>query len=526
MTGPKPTLTNIIEKVAYVDDPLALYQRLQRNDRESVLLESAEIDSKANLKSLLLSDCALKIICHGRDVHFQALSDNGQQIITVLSEHFLPTLITHSSRHQLSLHFDRPDPELDEDSRLKALSPVSALRELIQLYGPLATHSEGLFLGGAFSFDFIASFEELMEVEPSNNTLPDFQFYLAETLLHLNHQDRTAEVIGSLFSDHPEYRLTLNHRIKQLQQICQEDIKVHTNPVENYHGHVTTDMDDKQFCHCISQLKESIINGDIFQVVPSRGFYLDCLQPLSAYRELKKTNPSPYMFYLHDPEFDIFGASPESAIKYTPQNRQVEIYPIAGTRKRGFNPDGSINLDLDGRLELELRLDKKEIAEHLMLVDLARNDVARISEPGTRHVANLLKVDRYSHVMHLVSRVIGTLRHDLDALNAYQASMNMGTLTGAPKISAAQLIRKYEGKRRGSYGGAIGYLTGDGSMDTCILIRSAFVKNGVAQVQAGGGVVFDSVPQSEADESRNKAAAVLNAIALAHGSTLAEVSHG
>ncbi|CAG9001526.1 MAG: Anthranilate synthase component 1 [Candidatus Celerinatantimonas neptuna] len=526
MTGPKPTLTNIVEKIAYVDDPLALYQRLQQNDRESVLLESAEIDSKADLKSLLLTDCALKIICQERDVHFQALSDNGQQIISVLSEHFLPALITQSSSRQLSLHFEQPDPDLDEDSRLKALSPVSALRELIQLYGPLTDHPEGLFLGGAFSFDFIASFEELIDVQPSNNILPDFQFYLAETLLHLDHQNKTAEVIGSLFSEHPEYRLTLNHRIKQLQQICQEDIKIHATPIENYQSHITTDMSDKEFCGCVSQLKESIINGDIFQVVPSRGFYLDCPQPLAAYRELKKTNPSPYMFYLHDPKFSIFGASPESAIKYTPENRQVEIYPIAGTRKRGFNSDGSINLDLDGRLELELRLDKKEIAEHLMLVDLARNDVARISEPGTRHVSDLLKVDRYSHVMHLVSRVIGTLRHDLDALNAYQASMNMGTLTGAPKISAAQLLRKHEGKRRGSYGGAIGYLTGNGTMDTCILIRSAFVRNDVAQVQAGGGVVFDSIPQAEADESRNKAAAVLNAIALAHGSTLAEVSRG
>ena len=158
----------------------------------------------------------------------------------------------------------------------------------------------------------------------------------------------------------------------------------------------------------------------------------------------------------------------------------------------------------------------KENAEHMMLVDLARNDVARISEPGSRYVADLLAVDRYSHVMHLVSRVVGQLRGDLDALHAYQACMNMGTLTGAPKIRAMQLIREVEQRRRGGYGGAVGYLTGHGDMDTCIVIRSAYVEDDVASVQAGAGVVYDSVPQAEADETRGKAQAVITAIRKAH----------
>lgn len=526
MTGQQPSLVNIIEQVSYVDDPLALYESFQQNNHESILLESAEIDSKADLKSLLLLDSCVKIVCHDREVRFTALSDNGKQVIRVLEQHFLSTLIKESNNTDLLLHFPLPDPQLDEDSRLKALSPVSALRELINLYGSQATHPEGLYLGGAFSFDFIASFEQLDEVAPSDNTLPDFQFYLAETLLVIDHQHKTSELIGSLFGDHPEFRLTLNSRFAQVRQACQDVQPIIHNYDQPYTSKVTSDLSDEQYATMVEQLKESIINGDIFQVVPSRSFYLDCPDILGAYRQLKQTNPSPYMFYMQDPEFVVFGASPESAIKYSAQSRDVEIYPIAGTRPRGRNADGSVNLDLDGRLELDLRMDKKELAEHLMLVDLARNDVARISEPGTRHVANLLKVDRYSHVMHLVSRVVGTLRSDLDALHAYQASMNMGTLTGAPKISAAQLLRRQEGKRRGSYGGAVGYLTGDGSMDTCIVIRSAFVKDGVAQIQAGAGVVFDSVPLSEANETRTKAAAVLNAIARAHGSTLAEVSRG
>lgn len=287
---------------------------------------------------------------------------------------------------------------------------------------------------------------------------------------------------------------------------------------------LNVDKSDKTYCADVEKLKGNIRKGDIFQVVPSRCFSLPCPQPLVAYRELKRTNPSPYMFYMNDQDFTLFGASPESAVKFEHKSRQVEMYPIAGTRRRGLNADGSINLDLDGRLELELRQDTKETAEHMMLVDLARNDIARISEPGSRYVKDLLKVDRYSHVMHLVSRVVGTLRHDLDALHAYQACMNMGTLTGAPKIRASELIREVEQKRRGSYGGAVGYLNSDGDMDTCIVIRSAFVKNGIAYVQAGAGVVFDSKPQAEADETRGKAAAVLNAIALAHGTTLAEIT--
>lgn len=163
-----------------------------------------------------------------------------------------------------------------------------------------------------------------------------------------------------------------------------------------------------------------------------------------------------------------------------------------------------------------MRTDHKELSEHLMLVDLARNDLARICTPGSRYVADLTKVDRYSFVMHLVSRVVGELRHDLDVLHAYRACMNMGTLSGAPKVRAMQLIAEAEGRRRGTYGGAVGYFTAHGDLDTCIVIRSAYVEDGIATVQAGAGIVLDSVPQSEADETRSKARAVLRAIATAH----------
>ncbi|WP_432462870.1 MULTISPECIES: anthranilate synthase component 1 [unclassified Agarivorans] len=523
-TPPRVQLKNIQIDASYVHDPLSLYQELCKESQQNVLLESAEIDSKENLKSLILADAAVKISCHGREVTFVAISPNGESVLADVTANLEPSLITQQTSKQLVVDYPLPTANLDEDSRLKASSPVDALRLLVTLYGSQTDFNEGLFIGGVFAYDFIASFEQLPTVADSTNACPDFQFYLAESLLLIDHQQQVTHIIGSLFNDHESSRIT--QRLSHLAELCETENHQQESAVPtNYQAKISTDISDAHYCEHVETLKDYIRQGDIFQVVPSRSFQLACPDSLAAYRELKLTNPSPYMFYLQDSEFVLFGASPESAIKYCSNSRDVEIYPIAGTRKRGFNPDGSINRDLDGRLELELRLDKKETAEHIMLVDLARNDVARISEPGTRHVADLLKVDRYSHVMHLVSRVIGTLRKDLDALHAYQACMNMGTLVGAPKIRASELIRQIEQQRRGSYGGAVGYLTGKGDMDTCIVIRSAFVKNQVAHVQAGAGIVYDSDPQAEADETRNKAAAVLNAIARAHGSTLKDVSH-
>jgi len=522
---PIGVLRSISADCEYISDSLGLFQTFSANTDNHLLFDSAEIESKNHLKSLMLIDACMKITCRGLTVTLDALTDNGKDLLTFITPQFSTQIISQHSPNQLQLVFPQSDSSGDEDQRLKSSSPVDALRFIVKRIKTRSSHPQALFLGGIFAYDFIATFEDLMDVPDSDNICPDFMFYVAETLMIQNHQTQKGELIasvfGGLYSDENEQRL--NARLAQIQQQCL-DFETPNNPLIPLTGKVTTDVSDQQYCAIVEELKEYIVKGDIFQVVPSRSFSLACPNPIAAYAKLKQTNPSPYMFYLKDSDFTLFGASPESALKYTQASNDVEIYPIAGTRRRGFNPDGSINKDLDSRLELELRLDQKETSEHLMLVDLARNDVARISEPGTRHVADLLKVDRYSHVMHLVSRVIGKLRGDLDALHAYQACMNMGTLVGAPKISASNLVRQVEKKRRGSYGGAVGYINGNGDMDTCIVIRSAFVKEGIAQAQAGAGVVFDSIPQAEADETRSKAAAVLNAIALAHGTTLAEVS--
>ncbi len=518
-----PLEAELLQRSApYIADPLTLYEHLSALGavKNSLLLESSEITSKASLKSLLLLNATLRIVGEGRSVRLEALTSNGQALLEPFSHCFTGLAVATLNGSQLILDFPAPAAELDEDSRLQAPGPLDALR---QLQRQIKTHGEqpdGLFIGGVFAYDLITTFESLPAVEASTNHCPDFVFYLAECWAVIDHQAQSTELLGAVFGGHNSgarfYEMT--RRLEQLARQINQPLPalVRKGNPEAARASVTTCTDDATYCAQVEQLKQNIVNGDIFQVVPSRSFNLPCPDPLLAYRQLKLTNPSPYMFFMNDESFSLFGASPESAIKFDASNRQVEIYPIAGTRRRGFAADGSIDADLDGRLELEMRLDRKELAEHIMLVDLARNDVARISEPGSRYVADLLKVDRYSHVMHLVSRVVGTLRSDLDALHAYQASMNMGTLVGAPKIRAAQLIRNIEGKRRGSYGGAVGYLNSKGDMDTCIVIRSAFVSDGLATVQAGAGVVYDSVPQAEADETRSKAQAVLSAITAAN----------
>ncbi len=534
-------VTTLIENCCYQNDPLSVYQLLCHKAQHNLLLESAEIDKKHLLKSLLLTDAALKIVCNGADVTFSALSPNGEVALNYASSELQKhaQILFADDKKSFTATFAETSPELDEKTRLSAVNSLQSLRLFSQLTNS-ANHDFSIFLGGAFAFDLMSIAEKLPAVSDSENTCPDFVYYLAETLVIIDHELQTTDIIGNTFTcenqiTNQQNQITVSNRITDIKNLLATKVNVshvsqlspsNTNNTSNSFGieKPSVDISDDRYCQIVEQLKENIRAGDIFQVVPSRTFSLPCHDSIAAYKALKASNPSPYMFYLKDSDFCIFGASPESALKYQAHNRHVEIYPIAGTRPRGFDKSGKISMDLDSRIELELRQDKKESAEHIMLVDLARNDIARVSQPGTRYVADLLKVDRYSHVMHLVSRVCGTLKQKLDALHAYQACMNMGTLSGAPKVKATSLIREVEGKRRGSYGGAVGYLTGTGEMDTCIVIRSAFVRNNVAQVQAGAGVVYDSDPMSEANETRQKAQAVINAIITAN-SPLKENHH-
>ncbi|WP_173496375.1 anthranilate synthase component 1 [Shewanella sp. ISTPL2] len=521
--------------LTYHSDPLRLYQHITQDAPHTMLLESAEIDSKDHLKSMVMTHAAMMIRCDGYQLTFTALTDNGASLLAPIALFFSTAVNVARDNLTLVVTLQKDTQLQDEDARLKSTSPLDGLRMFIQQID-CGAHTgsqtkpafEDLFLGGVLAYDLIDTVEPLPAVPNRDNDCPDYLFYLAETLILIDHKLKQADIITHNFShDSAQYATitaTLSERVQSLTAEC----KTLGNSPADIPTLVAIDateqvnISDEVFKQTIIDLKEHIIAGDIFQVVPSRSFSLPCPNTLGAYRALRLTNPSPYMFYFRGQDFTLFGASPESALKFDASSNQVEVYPIAGTRKRGKTATGEIDFDLDSRIELELRLDKKELSEHLMLVDLARNDIARISQSGSRKVAELLKVDRYSHVMHLVSRVTGQLRQDLDALHAYQACMNMGTLVGAPKVRASQLVRQAEKARRGSYGGAVGYLNALGDMDTCIVIRSAFVKNGTAFIQAGAGVVFDSDPQSEADETRQKAQAVISAIKMGAGLLVTE----
>jgi anthranilate synthase component 1 len=269
-----------------------------------------------------------------------------------------------------------------------------------------------------------------------------------------------------------------------------------------------SNMSREQFEAKVARIVEYIHAGDAFQVVPSQRFTAD--RPVSAfsiYRGLRAVNPSPYMYFLDFEDFQIVGASPEPLV--TVSGREVSTRPIAGTRPRGATVDD------DKAIAEELLADEKERAEHVMLVDLGRNDLGRVCEFGTVNVDSFMAVETYSHVIHIVSNVTGTLREDVSAVDALRSVLPAGTLSGAPKVRAMEIIDELEPVKRGAYGGAVGWLSYDGDLDTCICIRTVVVKDGVAHVQAGGGTVADAKPAYEYEESRAKARGVVRAIELA-----------
>jgi len=524
----------------HIPEPTALFAQLSDNGQKphTVLLESAEPSSRKTQKSLLVLSSTLSIVCRGAEVVLTALNAQGKNLLSNLREHFerfSPQMEEGVLRLRVPTCHEKNE-KVSEQERLLAESSLTVLRELAQwLRAALPNMPEAVFLVGAFAYDLVEQFEPLPEARTGTH-FPDYLFYLADRMVVVDHLTSSGHMLACTFAaagggDGPmedKIETEMEAAFAEMEQAV--SIAAEALPSDNTHlpvtlDAVTTDMDDSAFAAQVESLKEHIVCGDVFQIVLSRTFSMPCKTPFAAYCLLRTLNPSPYLFYMNGGDFTLFGASPESAVKVDGQTRRVEISPIAGTRRRGLRDDGSIDFDFDGRIEAELRLDEKENAEHMMLVDLARNDVARVSKPGTRHVVDLLRTERYSHVMHLVSRVCGELREELDALHAYQANMNMGTLTGAPKIKAMQLLRHYEHERRGHYGGAIGYLCGDGSFDTAILIRTALVQDGMAHIRAGAGVVHDSVPLLEADETRRKAEAVLRAIALAEVKQQKNIQH-
>ena len=509
---------------------------------DCVLLESADITTKASRTTVAVLEASARLTCWGGTVMAEALdavdgSGPGADGLAALArlEEGLAEHVTDRRPGRLTLTLPTSsddDPTIEERERLTALSTIEPLRLLARAE---VDHPHLPLEAGAFAFDYLSTFESLPEVAQGANTCPDYLFYDARIILVVDHPTQEATLVGASVD-----AADLERRMEALAAAIDgiEDPADSADAAASAAAdtaveepapaggpdspvlHAVPTVSDADFEAVVEEMRGYIADGDVYQVVPSRGFTIDCPDALAAYHVLRHANPSPYMFYLAAPDFELFGASPESALLYSVRSGRVAIRPIAGTRPRGLYPDGSVDHERDTRLELELRTDAKEVAEHVMLVDLARNDVARVSRPGTRSVQDLLRVDRYSRVMHLVSEVSGELAEDLDALDAFRASMTMGTLTGAPKLRAAELIRQAEGVRRGSYGGSVGYIRGDGELDTCIVIRSGFVSAGTALIQAGAGVVAASSPAAEATETVHKARAVLEAVAAAQGATL------
>jgi anthranilate synthase component I len=374
---------------------------------------------------------------------------------------------------------------------------------------------EGLppFAGGAvgmFGYDLARSAEPTIgEPNPDETGMPELAVMVTDVLLafdHLRHEVTVlANVVaeGDLEAAYDDAAAAIADVRERLRGPVPQASRGRREPPE-----YLTNLGPGGYADAVERAKEYIRAGDIYQVVPSQRWSADCpVDAFSIYRGLRAINPSPYMYFLDFEDFEIAGASPETLV--TVSGRVVRQRPIAGTRPRA----DSVERDLEQAREL--LADPKERAEHVMLVDLGRNDLGRVCEYGSVKVDELMAVETYSHVMHIVSQVSGTLRPDVTAMDALRASLPVGTLSGAPKIRAMQIIDELEPAGRGPYGGGVGYLSYTGDLDTCIYIRSALVKDGRVHIQAGGGIVADSEPGYEVRETEAKAGAVMEAVRLA-----------
>ncbi len=502
-TGSAQALTRRLPRQA---DLLALYAQLtDGGTRPDTML----LETQAGA-SILLEQAAVRIECRGQQVTLDALTANGTAVLRIV-EGVLAHAISNRSPERLALRFERTD-EVDAEKRLLAASPFDALRAIVgALRSETPEEPFTVCLVGTIAFDHVDLFEELPQQSEDPTEFPDFVFWLAESAVIAEPGLFPRLVCTSFASDEEESQrgyFAAVQRLTDLGERTNTVSPVPEPPASTALPEIAADLDDKAFADIVTRLKEHILAGDVYQIVPSRTFSAPCPDPLAAFARLRSIDPSPYMFFVRLQDSVLFGASPETSVRVLRENGvpTVEVKPIAGTRPRGIDRDD------DDRMEADLRLDQKEVAEHMMLVDLARNDVARISAPGTRRVDGLMTVERYARVMHLVSSVKGELAAGLDALHTLAACLNVGTLSGAPKFKATELLRRYERARRGPYGGALGWLSGEGLMDTGVIIRSALVRDGNAFVRAGAGVVYDSDPMGEAHETRRKASAVLSAI--------------
>ena len=377
----------------------------------------------------------------------------------------------------------------------------------IELPAELPPMAAGLF--GYLGYDMVRYIEKLPSPPPDRLHLPE-SILLRPTITAIF--DNVRDEIIVVAPVWPQRAIPARTAYETAIARLEEAVRNFAKPVVEPSGQrptiasaeIESNTSHDEYLAMVRKAKEYIFAGDIFQVVPSQRFRRAFpLPPFSLYRALRRLNPSPFLYFLNFPDFSVVGSSPEILVRL--RDGVVTIRPIAGTRPRGRT------VSEDRRLAEELMGDPKERAEHLMLLDLGRNDVGRVAETGTVKVTDQFFIERYSHVMHLVSNVEGRIRPDLDAVDALIAGFPAGTLSGAPKIRAMEIIDELEKEKRGIYAGAVGYFAANGSMDTCIVLRTAILKDGIMYVQAGGGVVADSDPEAEFQETVNKAKALMAA---------------
>ena len=413
--------------------------------------------------------------------------------------------------------------EITRKGKTKKFSTSSPLKEIANIMkGFIPARVKGLprFSGGMvgyMGYDMVRFFEKLPDKNVDDLKMQDSIFMLADSLIIFDHSRHTIKVVVNAYvqetrDKRQETKRIYKKTVKKIDRIIEELHKKEKKQAKIRKSKksykISSNFTKKGFEGAVRKAKEYIKAGDIIQTVLSQRFHtrLDC-DPLDVYRELRSLNPSPYMYYLDFGEAKMIGSSPELLVRC--EDNVVEVRPIAGTRPRGRNEKE------DNILEKELLMDVKERAEHVMLVDLGRNDIGRVCESGTVKVSEFMFVEKYSHVMHIVSNCKGCLSKKCDAYDVLQAGFPAGTVSGAPKIRAMEIIDELEKTKRGPYAGAVGYFSFSGNMDTCINIRTIVVKGRDAYIQAGAGIVADSVPSREYQETVNKARAMVRAIEIA-----------
>ncbi len=397
------------------------------------------------------------------------------------------------------------------------LDPLDVLRGLGQQFMPVVVRDLSPFQGGLvgyFNYDLVRNWERLPGLSPENTDQPECLFTASRRLIVFDHLTHQIKVIGFAYlEEHEDLREAYELACQQVDETISELVR----PLSSVPGgdqlfisDLESNLNREGFEGAVRKARDHIVAGDVIQVVLSQRFSGDVAgDDFSLYRNLRSVNPSPYMFYLNFGEVRLIGSSPEVLVRLT--DGKIELRPIAGTRPRGRTPEE------DEALEKDLMGDPKERAEHIMLVDLGRNDVGKVALPGSVNVPRLMEIERYSHVMHIVSSVEGSLRPEMDGFDLFRATFPAGTVTGAPKVRAMEIICELEPSPRGPYAGAIGYFGFNGNMDFCITIRTISIVKNRLSIQVGAGIVYDSSPGGEYQETLRKAAALFKAIERANG---------